>query len=180
MRFLLPIITTPNYTSLMKLRTRVFAIFITAALAVTIPSTSQAKLKPTGIVGQTVADGGMSVQVRNVQCGLKQIGTGYFVEKALGQFCVITFAMSPSKKKPVSYFSSSQKAITKAGFQAESKSILSDDYKSMLDVNPGTSVLLKVAFDVGPKDPIVVAEFHDSMFSGGVQVDLTKGSYKGK
>jgi hypothetical protein len=179
-RFLLPIITTGNYASTMKLRTRTLAIVLTAALAVTIPNTSQAKLKPTGIVGQTVADGEMSVQVRKVQCGLKQIGTGYFVEKALGQFCVITFAMTPSKKKPVSYFSSSQKAITKAGFQAESKSILSDEYKSMLDVNPGTSVLLKVAFDVGPKDPIVIAEFHDSMFSGGVQVDLTKGSYKGK
>jgi hypothetical protein len=80
----------------------------------------------------------------------------------------------------VSYFSSSQKAITKAGFQVESKTILSDEFKALLNINPGLSVILKVAFDVGPKDPIVIAEFHDSMFSGGVQVDLTKGSHKGK
>ena len=98
----------------------------------------------------------MAVQVRKVQCGLAQIGSGYFVEKAIGQFCVITFALTPSKKKPVSYFSSSQKAITKAGFQVESTSILSDEFKALLNINPGLTVMLKVAFDVGPK----VEEFY--------------------
>ena len=157
-----------------------FITLLVVCVALSIPVTAEAKLKPTGIIGQTVADGEMAVQVRKVQCGLSKIGSGYFVEKALGQFCVVTFAMSPSKKKPVSYFSSAQKAVTKAGFQVESKSILSDEFKSFLDVNPGNSVLLKIAFDVGAKDPIVIAEFHDSIFSSGVQVDLTKGSYKGK
>lgn len=164
----------------MNNKKRFIATLLVACVAASIPATAEAKLKPTGIIGQTVADGEMSVQVQKVQCGLTKIGTGYFVEKALGQFCVVTFAMTPSKKKPVSYFSSAQKAVTKSGFLVESKSILSDEYQSFLDVNPGNSVLLKVAFDVGKKDPIVIAEFHDSIFSGGVQVNLTKGSYKSK
>lgn len=164
----------------MRKTTKLTSVLTITALLFAVTPSAEAKNKPSGKIGATVADGDMSVQIRKVQCGLKQVGSGYFVEKALGQFCVVTFAMTPSKKKPVSYFSSSQKAITKAGYEAESKTILSDEYKSMLTVNPGTSVLLKVAFDVGPKDPIVIAEFHDSMFSGGVQVDLTKGSYKGK
>jgi hypothetical protein len=164
----------------MNIKKRSAAVLIVALFCTIIPTASQAKLKPSGVIGQTVADGDMSVQVRKVQCGLTQVGSGYAAEKAMGQFCVITFAMTPAKKKPVNYFSSSQKAVTKAGYQVESKTILSDEYKAMLTINPGLSVILKVAFDVGPKDPIVVAEFHDSMFSGGVQVDLTKGSYKGK
>lgn len=164
----------------MKNNRKYLAIILVSVLSISAPISAEAKTKLAGKIGTTVADGDMAVQVRKVQCGLKQVGSGYFVEKALGQFCVITFAMTPSKKKPVSYFSSSQKAITKAGFEAESKTILSDEYKAMLTINPGTSVLLKVAFDVGVKDPIVIGEFHDSMFSGGVQIDLTKGSYKGK
>ena len=162
----------------MNNRKKYIAALLVGCVASSIPATAEAKLKPTGIIGQTVADGEMSVQVRKVQCGLKKVGSGFLAEKALGQFCVVTFAMTPSKKKPVSYFSSAQKAVTKAGFLVESKTILSDEFKPILDVNPGNSVVLKVAFDVGAKDPIVIAEFHDSIFSGGVQVNLTKGSYK--
>jgi hypothetical protein len=176
--FPLVLLWTDEYTFFMNNKKKYIAPLLVACVVSSIPATAEAKLKPTGIIGQTVADGGMSVQVRKVQCGLTKIGSGYFVEKALGQFCVITFAMTPSKKKPVSYFSSAQKAVTKAGFEVESKSIMSDEFQPFLDVNPGNSVLLKIAFDVGAKDPIVIAEFHDSIFSGGVQIDLTKGSYK--
>jgi len=45
---------------------------------------------------------------------------------------------------------------------------------TMGDINPGNSIQVKVAFDVPPCTPTegVVLEMHDSMLSGGVQVQL--------
>jgi hypothetical protein len=64
--------------------------------------------------------------------------------------------------------------VTKFGAEVESKSLLDDQYQSMVDLNPGISFITKNAFDVAKNDPLIGIEFHNSMFSGGVIVDLTK------
>ncbi|HEY3293494.1 MAG TPA: DUF4352 domain-containing protein [Candidatus Nanopelagicaceae bacterium] len=136
--------------------------------------------KISGVIGSVVADGDMAVQVKALKCGVKTIGSGFEQETALGQFCIVTFALSAAKKKPVNYFSDSQKGLTKAGFTVAPKSMLSDEFPMTLDLNPGNAVLIKIAYDVGKKDPLKAIEFHDSMFSGGVVVDLTKTLSKKK
>lgn len=42
------------------------------------------------------------------------------------------------------------------------------------DINPGNTVHGRIAFDVPKGDKAVKAELHDSMFSGGVTVSLTR------
>jgi hypothetical protein len=155
-------------------RSALFIVFAMGLSSVVVISTpAMAKTKIAGKIGSVVADGDLSVQVKSLSCGLKTIGTGFFQETAVGQFCVVSFIMKAAKKKPISYFASNQKGITKAGYEVEPKSILDDVYKSSVDLNPGMAMVIKIAFDVGKTDPLKIIEFHDSMFSGGVQVALT-------
>lgn len=164
----------------MRMSRQIILFIVIMGLAPIQIGTANASPKISGVIGSTVADGDMAVQVKAMKCGVKTIGSGFEQETALGQFCVVTFAISAAKKKPVNYFSDSQKGMTKAGYTVAPKSMLSDEFPMTLDLNPGNAVLVKIAYDVGKKDPLKSIEFHDSMFSGGVVVDLTKTLSKKK
>jgi hypothetical protein len=49
------------------------------------------------------------------------------------------------------------------------------------EINPGNQIDGQLIFDVPADAKIVTAEMHDSAFSGGVKIDLTRKdpSYKG-
>jgi hypothetical protein len=155
----------------------IIVCFQFAIVGVAIPS-ANAKSTITATIGSTISDGEMSFKVVSFKCGISTIGTGLFSEKALGQFCVVTFTMKAAKKNAVNYFYSNQKGITKSGSKVEAKSALLDDFKSMVDLNPGISITTKIAFDVAKNDPLAQIEFHDSMFSGGVLVSLVSQKKK--
>ena len=72
--------------------------------------------------------------------------------------------------------------ITLAGIRpVEFGGHVDDTTDTMGDINPGNSIQVKVAFDVPPCTPTegVVLEMHDSMLSGGVQVQLSAPSAGG-
>jgi hypothetical protein len=160
----------------MQQKTKFMLVFASVSLVMFGLGSPAANAQPkvAGVIGSTVSDGDMSFKVQSLKCGIRTVGTGFLEEKALGQFCVVTLTIKAAKKKAVSYFSSSQKGLTKSGAEVESKSLMDDQYQSMVDLNPGISLSTKIAFDVAKNDPLTKILFHDSMFSGGVLVDLTK------
>lgn len=152
----------------------VISVIALASFSVIPIASSQASPKVGGSIGSKVADGDMAIQVKSVKCGLKTIGSGFTKSTAMGQFCVVTFSLSAAKKKPVNFFSSSQIGITKLGYEVEATTSLDDKYPMMLDVNPGNMAVTSVVYDIGKKDSLKYIEIHDSMFSGGILIDLTK------
>lgn len=154
------------------------SIISVATLSMISITNSQGTSKVAGFIGSKVTDGNMAIQVKSVDCGAKSIGSGVARSTARGQFCIVTFSAGAAKKKRVNYFSSSQKGITKLGYEVDAMPMSDEKYPMMLGINPGNTAELSVVFDVGKKDSLQYIEFHDLMFSNGIRIDLTKSVVK--
>ena len=124
-----------------------------------------------------VRDGKFEFVVTDVQTGLAQVGDNpYLIEKAQGQFVVVTMTVHNISGEPKGLSPSDQDLYDEAGrtFTANTMAGISlgSDVAVWDQINPGNTVTMQVVFDM-PVDAIPAEiELHDSMFSGGTRVAL--------
>ncbi|HEU4515204.1 MAG TPA: DUF4352 domain-containing protein [Nocardioidaceae bacterium] len=129
-------------------------------------------------VNDAVRDGKFEFTVKKVDCGKTQIGTSMFGTKAQGQFCLVNVKVENIGDEAQSMFGDNQLMFDQEGreFSADTEAAIYMDNAQTLweEINPGNSINGVVVFDV-PKNAIPSSiELHDSMFSDGVTVSLTK------
>ncbi|MDQ0842564.1 DUF4352 domain-containing protein [Streptomyces sp. V1I6] len=139
----------------------------------------QQKTSPEGEpgIGDPVRDGKFEFTVTRVQPGVQKIG-GEFGKEAQGQFILVHMTVSNIGDEAQHFDGDAQKLfdVKDREFSADAlAAIYLEESKSFLnEINPGNKVKGIVVFDV-PKDvKPVKLELHDSIFSGGVAVDLTR------
>lgn len=138
-----------------------------------------AATKPAGPrVGSKVRDGKFEFVVSKVTCGIKSVGNEYLNTKAQGQFCRLDVSISNIGDEPQTMFADNQIAYDSKGrkFSADSEASIYDDKSEVLleEINPGNTIKGRVYFDVPKNVKLAKVELHDSAFSDGVDVALTK------
>ncbi len=129
-------------------------------------------------IGTAVRDGNFEFTVTKVKDGVKKVGSGDFSEKPDGQF-VLVYVTVENIGDEAQYFDGSSQTLVDDQDREHSAdtgaAIYLEDADSFLnEINPGNKVKAIVVFDV-PKDAVPTSiDLHDSMFSGGVSVALTK------
>ncbi|MGC4934245.1 DUF4352 domain-containing protein [Gordonia sp. DT30] len=125
-----------------------------------------------------VRDGKFEFVVTGVEKGLASVGDNpYLTEQAQGQFVVVTMTVKNISDKAYGFTPSDQKLLDgqKREFEPSTSAQIAlggSDIPVWDNINPGNTVTAKVVFDM-PKDAVPAAiELHDSMFSGGVKVNL--------
>lgn len=125
-----------------------------------------------------VRDGKFEFVVTGVQKGLASVGDNpYLTEQAQGQFVVVTMTVKNISDRAYGFSPTAQKLVDAQGrsFEASTTAQIAlggSDIPVWDNINPGNTVTAKVVFDM-PKDATPAAmELHDSMFSGGVKVNL--------
>jgi hypothetical protein len=129
-------------------------------------------------IGTPVRDGKFEFTVTDVVSGLSEVGDNPFlIEKAQGQFTIVTIAVLNTSDEPKGLSPDAQDMYDGEGrkFSADTSAAigLESDVAFWDEINPGNSVTMKVVFDM-PIDAVPAEiELHDSTFSGGVRVSLT-------
>lgn len=143
------------------------------------PAAPKPAPKPAGPkLGSKVRDGKFQFVVTKVTCGIKTVGNEYLNTKAQGQFCRADMSITNIGDEPQTMFADNQTAFDTKGrkFSADSEASFYDDKSEVLfeEINPGNTVKGRVYFDVPKGVKLAKLELHDSLFSGGVEVALTK------
>lgn len=130
--------------------------------------------KPKPGIGVPVNDGNFQFTLKSVQCGATKVGT-VLEKKAQGQFCLVTVVVKNVKKDPRTFDASSQKAFGADGAEfgadgAASIYVNENNETFINDINPGNQVQGVLVFDIPKTAKITKLRFHDSAFSGGVEV----------
>jgi uncharacterized protein DUF4352 len=132
----------------------------------------------TATIGQPVRDGNFEFTVREVQCGVEQVGEDYLIERAQGQFCLVTMSVKNSGDEPQTLFDRDQKGFGTNGLEYAANSaagIAANDTDSQVwvtEINPGNELTGAVVYDLPDGVELAEVEVHDSALSGGVTVDL--------
>ena len=125
-----------------------------------------------------VRDGKFEFTVTKVQPGVKQIGDEYLNQQAQGQFVLITVTVKNIGDKPQTMFDSNQKLTDDQGrsFSPDSAAAiyLKNNDIWMKEINPGNTLTGTLVYDMPAGAKATKLELHDSMFSGGTTVSLTK------
>lgn len=129
-------------------------------------------------LNDAVRDGKFEFTVKKVDCGKTKIGSSMLGTKAQGQFCLVSVKVENIGDEAQSMFGDNQLMFDKEGreFSADTEAAIYLDNAQTLweEINPGNSINGVVVFDV-PKNAVPESiELHDSMFSDGVTVSLTK------
>jgi hypothetical protein len=143
-----------------------------------IPSSTSSRSSSTVVApaGSAVRDGKFEFQI----LGMTRSATAgnpsnpFEIVRAQGEFIILTMSVANIGNQPQSYFGLNQKLIDMSGRQyganTEAATWMNADMTG--DINPGNSVQVKEAFDVPPGTTPAQLEVHDSMFSGGANVQL--------
>ncbi|WP_432920669.1 DUF4352 domain-containing protein [Microbispora sp. CA-135349] len=127
-------------------------------------------------VGEVVKDGRFAFKVTKVEKGLSQVGEGFTVHKAQGQYVLVHLTVKNIGDEAQMFTDSAQKLIDTKGrtFDADSGAAvwLQDSNAFLENINPGNSVKGFLLFDVPKGLTLKAVELHDSLFSGGVTVSL--------
>jgi hypothetical protein len=128
-------------------------------------------------IGTQVSDGKFTFVVNSVKCGVASVGSADFGSKAQGQFCIVDVSVSNTGTESQMMDTSSMylydaenrkfSTTTAAMFYMENNDLW------LTDINPGNSIDGKLVFDLPVGATPISMELHDSMFSGGVTVQLT-------
>lgn len=138
---------------------------------------SREKPKQVGL-NTPVRDGKFEFTVTAVDSGLQSVGDNpYLTEEAQGQFVVVSLKVENIGDEPQSFSPSAQKATDAKGrtFEADTTAQIAlggSDVTVWDSINPGNSVDVKLVFDMPKNARPAAVELHDSMFSGGVKVNL--------
>lgn len=129
-------------------------------------------------IGEKARDGKFMFTVTKVKPGVAMIGSKDFGVEAQGQFVLVSVKVKNIGDEAQTMFGDNQTLfIDGKKFSADTEAaIYLDDSNSLFEeINPGNSLNGVVVFDV-PKNATAFEkiELHDSMFSGGVDVDLSK------
>lgn len=141
----------------------------------TIPSTRAATPRTRRVTepGAVARDGQFEFQVTDVSSA-KTIGDNQFLQTtAQGVFVVFTLRVTNIGDEPQNFFARNQKLIDMDGreYEASTRADMNlNDIGNLGQINPGNSVVVKVAFDVPQELQMAALELHDSLFSSGVQV----------
>jgi len=122
-----------------------------------------------------VRDGQFEFTVTSIeQNGAKHLGSGLFSADAKGEYVIVHVHVKNTGTDQRGLTSTAQKLIDGRGrkYSADGGADLALDDNDSTDLNPGLSVDRQVAFDVPAGTVIQTVELHDSLFSGGVKVDV--------
>jgi Domain of unknown function (DUF4352) len=126
--------------------------------------------------GTPVRDGKFEFTVQRVECGKSRIGSKDFGQTAQGHFCFVYMKVENIGREAQTLDGSAQYLYAGGGkrYDADTEAaIYLDDSKTFLEeINPGNAVNGIVVFDVPKRTKPERLEFHDSIFSGGVTVEL--------
>jgi hypothetical protein len=128
-------------------------------------------------VGTPVRDGKFEFTVKDMRCGVSEVGT-VLTQAADGQFCLVTSTVENIGDRAQTLDAGSQKAKNTTGqvFSADSVASfhVNDKNQTFLnEINPGNVVTGVVAFDIPKNQRITMLELHDSPFSRGVDVSVS-------
>lgn len=129
-------------------------------------------------LNDAVRDGKFEFTVKKVDCGKTKIGSSMLGTKAQGQFCLVSVKVENIGDEAQSMFGDNQLMFDQEGreFSADTEAAIYLDNAQTLweEINPGNSINGVVVFDVPKNAAPESIELHDSMFSDGVTVSLTK------
>ncbi|MGV0809026.1 DUF4352 domain-containing protein [Mycolicibacterium setense] len=134
---------------------------------------------PAAKLNTAVRDGKFQFVVKAVRPGLAEVGDNpYLREQAQGQFVIVTVSMENIGDRAQGFSPSNQTLFDTQGRSFESDSsaqiALGDsDIPVWDDINPGNAVDVSLVYDMPAAAVPARIELHDSMFSGGVTVELT-------
>jgi len=143
-----------------------------AAPTIEVPET-------TATLNTPVRDGKFEFVVRSVQPGLSEVGDNPFLnQKAQGQFVIVTLSVQNIGDRPQGFSPSNQKLFDTAGrsFETDTSAQIALDNNDIAvwdNINPGNTVDVSLVYDMPVGAVPASIELHDSMFSGGVTVNLT-------
>ncbi|HEX5017660.1 MAG TPA: DUF4352 domain-containing protein [Actinomycetes bacterium] len=127
--------------------------------------------------GAEIRDGKFEFDVKSMECGLKQVSSGFSKEKAKGQFCVVTMTVSNIGDESQMFSDSDQYAYNAEGarYSADTGAGLAlnkGDKGFLPEINPGNSINnVKVVYDIPADQEIVELELHDSFLSDGIRIN---------
>lgn len=128
-------------------------------------------------IGTPVRDGKFEFTITSTKITQK-VGGEYLNKTAQGQFLLVSVTVRNIGNEAQMFDSSSQKLFDTDGreYSADGGAgIYLRDANSFLNtINPGNVVKGIVVFDVPASTKLDRVEWHDSMFSGGVEVTLAK------
>lgn len=138
-----------------------------------------AKAAPEGPgLGDPVRDGKFEFTVAGVKCGAAKVGNQFANETAQGMFCLVDVTVKNIGQEAQTFSGASQKAFDATGTQFSNDTgaeIYANEGASTFleEINPGNQVKGKLVFDVPKGTKLTALELHDSMFSGGVRLNLS-------
>jgi len=146
------------------------------------PAAAPAETKqaePAATLSTPVRDGKFEFVVRSVEPGLSEVGDNPFLnQKAQGQFVIVTLSVQNIGDRPQGFSPSNQKLFDTAGrsFETDTSAQIALDNNDIAvwdNINPGNTVDVSLVYDMPVGAVPASIELHDSMFSGGVTVNLT-------
>lgn len=147
-----------------------------AALAAQAPAHEDTA---TARLNTPVRDGKFEFVVKTVQPGLDEVGDNpYLRQQAQGQFVIVTLSVQNIGDRPQGFSPSNQKLIDTEGrsFETDASAQIAlgdSDIPVWDNINPGNAVDVSLVYDMPAAAAPARIELHDSMFSGGVTVELT-------
>ncbi|GGK61177.1 Mpr protein [Sphaerisporangium melleum] len=127
-------------------------------------------------IGQVVKDGKFAFKVTKLAKATR-VGGDFLHKDAQGVFWLINVTVKNIGDEPQSFIGDTQKLFDAKGreYSASSEAALYlENSKSLYEeINPGNTVKGVVLFDLPKNVKPAEIELHDSMFSGGVKVDLS-------
>ncbi|AKS36816.1 DUF4352 domain-containing protein [Mycolicibacterium goodii] len=149
------------------------------AAAPTEPAPTEVAPKTTATLNTPVRDGKFEFVVRSVQPGLSEVGDNPFLnQKAQGQFVIVTLSVQNIGDRAQGFSPSNQKLVDTDGrsFETDTSAQIALDNNDIAvwdNINPGNTVDVSLVYDMPAGAAPASIELHDSMFSGGVTVNLT-------
>lgn len=128
-------------------------------------------------IGTPARDGKFEFTVNGLECGESRVGDEIFGEEAQGHFCLLDVRVQNIGDERQFLAADAQKLLDEQGTQyspSTSATFAVDPEGNTIfeDINPGNAVEGVIVFDVPQSAQITRAELHDSVFSGGVVVNL--------
>lgn len=150
-----------------------------APAAAPVETAPTEQTEPVATLNTPVRDGKFEFVVRSVQPGLSEVGDNPFLnQKAQGQFVIVTLSVQNIGDRPQGFSPSNQKLFDTEGrsFETNTSAQIALDNNDIAvwdNINPGNTVDVSLVYDMPVGAVPASIELHDSMFSGGVTVNLT-------
>lgn len=167
--------------------TIIFIVVYTSAFShavnnATTGSSSSSNTKTTAKtakMNEVAPDGSFAFTVSGFKCGVPTVtdNSGYLSKSAQGQYCELSVSVKNTGNSAQMFDGSNVYLYNSNGqkytYDSTATTYANPSNDTFLNtVNPGNTASGVVVFDVPKEQTPVTAELHESMFSGGVKVDL--------